>query len=57
MHKLQSYKQKNPMYDGNANTLGATYHSGTGTLQMYTMHPTEPAQPGGDPQYHTTQIV
>ena len=20
------------------------------------MHPTEPAQPGGDPQYHTTQI-
>jgi len=56
MHKLQSYKQKNPTYDGKAYTLGATYHSGTGTLQMYAMHPTEPARPGGDPQYHTTQI-
>ena len=56
MHKMQSYKQKDPTYDGNAYALGATYHSGTGTLQMYAMHPTEPAPPGGDPQYHTTQI-
>jgi len=56
MHKMQSYRQDEPVYDGNAYTLGATYHSGTGTLQMYAMHPTEPAQPGGDPQYHTTQI-
>lgn len=57
MHKLQSYKQDEPTYDGNAYTLGATYHSGTGTLQMYAMHPTEPARPGDDPQYHTTQMT
>jgi len=56
MHKLQSYGQDGYAYDGNAYTFGSTYHSGTGTLQMYTMHPTEPAQPGGNPQYHTTQV-
>jgi len=56
MHMMQSYRQDEPTYDGNAYTLGATYHSGTGTLQMFAMHPTKPAQPGGDPQYHTTQI-
>jgi len=56
MLKMQSYGQDGDAYDGNAYTLGATYHSGTGTLQMYTMHPTEPTQPDGAPQYHTTQI-
>ena len=43
MQKMQSYKQDDPIYDGNAYALGATFHSGTGTLQMYAMHPTEPA--------------
>ena len=56
MHKMQSYRQDEAVYDGNAYTLGSTYHSGTGTLKMYAMHPTEPVQPGVDPQYHTTQI-
>jgi len=57
MHKMQSYRQDEPVYDGNAYTLGSTYHSGTGTLQIYAMHPTEPARPGGDPLYHTTQMT
>jgi len=56
MLEMQSYGRDGYAYDGNAYTLGATYHSGTGSLQMYTMHPTEPAQPGGNPQYHTTQV-
>lgn len=56
MLKMQSYGQDGNAYDGNAYTLGATYHSGTGTLQMYAMHTTEPTQPAGELQYHTTQI-
>jgi len=56
MLALQSYGQDGYMYDGNAYTLGSTYHSGTGTLQVYAMHPTQPADPSGQPQYHTTQL-
>jgi len=56
MLEMQSYGQDAPTYDGNAYTLGATYHSGTASLEIYAMHPTEPAQPGGAPQYHTTQV-
>lgn len=41
-------------FDGNAYTFGSTYHSGR--LQLYAMHPTKPAQPGGQPQYHTTKL-
>jgi hypothetical protein len=57
MHKTQSYGQDQPMYDGNTYTYGATYHSGTSTLQLYGMHPTEPADPDGEPEYHTTQLT
>ena len=46
---LQSYGQDGYTYDGNAYTLGSTYHSGTGTLQLYAMHPTQPADPSGQP--------
>jgi len=56
MLKTLSYGQDGNIYDGNAYTFGSTYHSGAGTLRMYTMHPTEPAQPGGNPQYHMTSI-
>jgi hypothetical protein len=56
MLAIQSYGQDGYTYDGNAYTLGSTYHSGTGTLKMYAMHPTQPADPSGQPQYHTTQI-
>jgi hypothetical protein len=56
MHKIQSYGQEQPIYDGNAYTIGSTYHKGTGTLQLYAMHPTPPVEPSGQPEYHTTQI-
>ena len=56
MLAIQLYGQDGYTYDGNAYTLGSTYHSGTGTLQLYAMHPTQPADPSGQPQYHTTQL-
>lgn len=57
MLKMQSYELDEPVYDGNAQTFGSTYHSGTGTLQLYAMHPTAPAGPDAEPEYHTTQIT
>lgn len=56
MLEIQSYGQYGYNYDGNAYTFASTYHSGTGTLQMYSMHPTEPTEPGGRPQYHMSQL-
>ena len=55
MHQLRSYGADKPVFDNNAYTLGATYHAGTGTLQMYASHVT-PTGPGGSPEYHTTRI-
>ncbi|KAF1809586.1 hypothetical protein P152DRAFT_383747, partial [Eremomyces bilateralis CBS 781.70] len=55
MHKMQSYGLDEPECDGNAYAFGSTYHSGTGTLQLYTMHPTEPVEQDGQPEYYTTQ--
>jgi hypothetical protein len=54
MLAIQSYGQEGYAYDGNAYTLGSTYHNGL--LQLYAMHPTQPADPSGQPRYHTTQI-
>ncbi|KAK3078889.1 hypothetical protein LTS18_006358, partial [Coniosporium uncinatum] len=56
MVEMQSYGEDSRIYDGNAYTIGSTYHSGTGTLQMYAMHPTEPIQPEDRPNYHMTQL-
>jgi hypothetical protein len=56
IHKMQSYGRDESVFDGNAYSIGSTYHSGTGTLQLYAMHPTKPAEPNGPPDYHTTQI-
>jgi hypothetical protein len=56
MLKMQSYKQGGDTFDGNAYTLGSTFHSGSGVLTMYAMHPTQPADPDGQPEYHTTQL-
>ena len=44
-------------YDGNAYTVTSTYNSGTGTLMMYTTHPTELAESGVNPGYHMTQLA
>lgn len=54
MHKLQSYGEDEPVYDGNAYTMSTTYHAGTGTLQMYTTHPTQAAD--GSTEYHMAQV-
>jgi hypothetical protein len=55
MHEMQSYGQE-PVYDSNAYTIGATYHSGTGSLKLYAIHPTPLVDPNVQPEYHTTQI-
>jgi len=54
MHSLQSYGESEPTHDNNAYTITSTYHDGT--LKMYTVHPTPPAEPNGKPSYHMTQL-
>jgi len=54
MHQLQNYGASTPVYDGNAYTITNTYHDGH--LKMYATHPAEPKVPGGQPEYHMTQL-
>ncbi|KAL2397813.1 hypothetical protein ABEF93_005286 [Exophiala dermatitidis] len=56
IHQLQNYKAKEPVYDNNAYCFSSTYHSGTGTLQIYATHPTQPLTAGGTAEYHMTKI-
>jgi hypothetical protein len=56
MLKMQSYELDEPVFDNKAHTFASSYHSGTGTLQLYAMHPTEPGAADTRPEYHTTQI-
>lgn len=56
MLMMQSYGLDEPVFDNKAHTFGSTYHSGTGTLQLYAMHPTKPEDAGGMPEYHTTKV-
>ncbi|KAF1962348.1 hypothetical protein CC80DRAFT_462403 [Byssothecium circinans] len=56
IYMMQSYGLKDPVYDGNAYAFGSIYHSGADTLQLYAMHPTKPAEPNGEPKYHTTKL-
>jgi hypothetical protein len=51
---LQSYREKEPIYDNNAHTITSIYHGGQ--LKMYTTHITAPAGPGKPPEYHMTQL-
>jgi hypothetical protein len=44
------------VFDNKAHTFGSTYHSGTGTLQLFAMHPTEPGDAEERPEYYTTKI-
>jgi hypothetical protein len=55
MHQLQNYKAEEPKYDNKARSFSATYHVGTGTLQLYAHHLTKPLTPGGEPESHMTQ--
>ena len=56
MLMTQSYELDERVFDNKAHTFGSTYHSGTGTLQLYAMHPTEPGDADGKLEYHTTKI-
>ena len=42
--------------DNDAHTITSTYHSATGTLQMYTIHQTQLTNPEKSPEYHMTQL-
>ncbi|PLB50898.1 hypothetical protein P170DRAFT_474447 [Aspergillus steynii IBT 23096] len=53
MQALQSF-QGNPVYDGNAYTITATF--GGGTLTLYAHHPVEPKSPGDRPEYFMTDL-
>jgi len=52
MHKLQSYSQDEPVYDGNAYTITSTYYAGN--LRMYTTHPTQAED--GTTEYHMSTV-
>lgn len=54
MLRMQSYELDESVSDNNAYTFGSTYYSGY--MQLYAMHPTEPGDAGGKPEYHTTKI-
>ncbi|KAL2353073.1 hypothetical protein BJ546DRAFT_984680, partial [Cryomyces antarcticus] len=53
MLHARSYASGDDMeYDSNAYTITSTYYNSTGTLMMYTTHPTQPAESSGKPDYH-----
>ncbi len=44
------------VYDNAAHTITSTYHSATGTLQMFAIHQTQPIDPENPPEYYMTQL-
>jgi len=56
VHSLQNYGADEVVYDGKAYSFTSTFHNGTGTLQMYTSHPTAPQTTGEQADYHMTQV-
>ncbi|KAL8369540.1 hypothetical protein RB595_000056 [Gaeumannomyces hyphopodioides] len=54
IHSLQNYGNDEPVYDGRPYTFSSTYQDGQ--LKLYTHHMTEPATPGGRPEYHMAQL-
>jgi hypothetical protein len=54
MHKLQNYSADEPVYDNNAYSFSSTYQDGQ--LKLHSTHPTAPTVPGGNPEYHMTQL-
>lgn len=53
---IQSYSNGDREFDGNAYTIGALYSGEMGVLRIYTMFPTEPADPTGNPMYQMYQV-
>jgi len=58
IHKLRLFEADEPetVYDNDAHTITSTYHSATGTLQIYTIHQTQPIDPGNPPEYYMSQL-
>ncbi|EGE09048.1 hypothetical protein TEQG_08077 [Trichophyton equinum CBS 127.97] len=54
MHKLQSYKQDEPIYDNKAYTITSTYQASQ--LKLYTTHLTSPRESDGRPEYIMTPL-
>ena len=52
--EMQSYSNGGHEYDGNAYTIGSTYHYGF--LRFYTLYLTQPAEPTGQHTYHKFSI-
>ena len=44
------------VYDNNAYIITSTYHSATGTFQIYTIHQAQPTDPEDPPEYCITQL-
>lgn len=61
MCKLAAFEVEDPetVYDNNAYTITSTYHSATGTLQVYAIHPIKPIKPidsESSLEYNMTQL-
>ncbi|WEW61088.1 hypothetical protein PRK78_006577 [Emydomyces testavorans] len=54
IHKLQSYKQDEPVFNNRAYTITSTYQAGQ--LKLYTTHPTTPQESNGRPEYIMSQL-
>ena len=54
IHALQNYGWAEPQYDNKAYTFMSPYHSGT--LKLYTSHPTQPTNPGDRPEYYINHL-
>ncbi len=54
MHRIQSYGQPEPVYDNNAYTITSAFDGRS--LQIYTTHPTQPANSEDQPEYHMNQF-
>ncbi len=56
MHELRSYVDPETAYDNNAYTITSTYHGGSGTLTVYTTHPTLSKDTKRPTEYRMTQL-
>jgi len=56
IHELRSYVDPETAYDNNAYTITSTYHGGSGTLTVYTTHPTLSKDTKRPTEYRMTQL-
>ena len=54
IHEIRSFRQEDPekVYDDNAYTISSTYHSASGTLELYTTYPPKPTDHESSPEYY-----